>query len=182
MLMTAPLSDHLLNVADLVERPGASREVDLGLAVPDDFDMPLASVYEPVRLVGVIESVVDGLLVRGALRATLGLSCARCLQPVSRDVHIDAVELYMDPAQLDDDDEEVEPGYELADGYLHLGALLRDGLSAAIPYRPLCREDCLGLCADCGADRNETPCDCAEQATDPRWESLRDLRLPDSRS
>lgn len=178
MLMTAPLSDHLLKVADLLERPGASREVDLSLPMPEELSTPVASTAGPARMSGVVESVVDGLLVRGVLRVGLRLACARCLRPVDGEVSVDVVELFMDPADLDSDDEP-DPGYEIRDGELDLGALLRDAVSSAIPYRPLCREDCRGLCAECGADLNVTDCDCAAQETDPRWEALRGLRLPD---
>lgn len=181
MLMTAPLTDHTLKVTDLLERPGASREVALRLPAPEELELPLASLGDPLRLDGVIESVVEGLLVRGALRAPLGLECARCLRPVERAGEAEVVELFVDPARLSPDDE-VEPGYEIDDGHIDLATLLRDALVAMVPYRPLCREACQGLCAECGADLNQADCGCADVAIDDRWEALRGLRLPDSRS
>ena len=178
MLMTAPLTDLTVQVADLLDRPGASREVDFALPVPDDFDLPLADVAEPVALRGVIESVVDGLLVRGELRAEIGLLCARCLQAVQERGRVEVVELFADPSRVDPDDE-VEDGYEIAQAALHLGALVRDALATAIPYQPRCDDDCKGLCAHCGADLNATACGCADVDHDPRWEGLRGLRLPE---
>ncbi len=178
MLMSFLLSDYILPVSDLMERPGASREVDLALPVPRDFELPLASIEDPVRLDGVVESVVDGLLVRGQLESLLGLGCARCLRPLQREVDVSVVELFLDPAKVDPSDE-IEGGYELMEGVLSLETLLRDALSATIPYRPLCMDECRGLCVECGANLNETQCACAETVTDPRWEALRGLRLPD---
>ncbi len=178
MLMTAPLDDLTVKVNDLVDRPGASRAVDLALPVPDGFDLPLAAVGAPVRLEGLIESVVDGLLVRGRLDAQIVLSCARCLTPIVHDAGVDVVELFADPVQVDPDDE-VEPGYELLDGHLRLDALVRDGLATTIPFQPLCEGSCRGLCAQCGADLNEVTCSCADDELDPRWEGLRGLRLPE---
>ena len=179
MLMTAaPLTDLTVQVADLLDRPGASREVDFALPVPDGFDLPLADVAEPVGFRGVIESVVDGLLVRGALQADISLLCSRCLREVNDRRRVDVVEMFADPADVDPDDE-IEEGYEIAQAALHLDALVRDALAAAIPYQPRCDEACQGLCARCGADLNTTACGCAETDYDPRWEGLRGLRLPE---
>lgn len=181
MLMTAALNDYRLNVADLLRRPGATRDVDLRLAAPDDYGLALTSVDGPLHLQGVVESVVDGLLVRGVLEAGLGLSCARCLQPVRHAARTDVVELFIDPHELASGDE-VEAGYEIAEAHLHLEALVRDALAVMTPLRPLCRADCRGLCPQCGTDRNEGACACADAPADPRWEALRGLRLPDGRS
>lgn len=178
MPMTSTPTDYVIQVADLVDRPGASREVDLVLPTPDGFELPLADVRDPVRLDAVIESVVDGMLVRGVLTADIGLACARCLRPVTHAARVDVVELFANPAALDDEDE-VEEGYELVEAQLDVATLLRDALASAIPYRPLCAPDCAGLCAVCGQDLNEAVCGCEDNDIDPRWEALRDLRLPE---
>lgn len=177
--MTAAQHDRVLKVADLVDSPGASRRVSLDLAVPEDFSAPLLTLHEPIRLRGVVESVVDGLLVRGELSADVTASCARCLKPVTDRVETEVVELFHDPARTPAQDlEELDEGYEISDGQIDLDALVRDGLAPALPVRPLCREDCAGLCAQCGADLNEGQCDCADSDTDPRWAALEGLRLP----
>ena len=170
--------DHVLNVADLVDRPGASRPVDLDVGVPDGFALPLATIGEPLHLGGVIESVVDGLLVRGALSVSMRLECARCLEPVDVDVDADVVELVQDPARLVTDVEPPEAGYEIREGHIDLDALLRDALAPATPYQPLSRPDCAGLCGECGTNLNDRACSCADDVVDPRWAVLRDLDLP----
>jgi uncharacterized protein len=169
--------DHVLNVADLVDRPGTSRRVELDLAVPEGFTLPLVTIREPLHLAGVIESVVDGLLVRGALSVTMRLECARCLEPLDSDVDVDVVELFQDPARLPLDTEPPEEGYEIRDGHIDLDALLRDTLAPATPYQPLCRGDCAGLCPQCGANLNDRVCTCVDDDVDPRWAALRDLDL-----
>ncbi|CAN5465040.1 YceD family protein [soil metagenome] len=172
-----PTHDTILQVADLLDRPGVSRRVRLVLPAPDGLTLPLAEVVEPLRFAGSVESVVEGLLVRGRLAATLRLACARCLTEVSDEVVADLAELFSDPATVDPD-AELDPGYEIAEGRIDLDTLLRDALVPAVPIRPLCTEACRGLCASCGADRNETDCDCADQRSDPRWSALERLRLP----
>ena len=177
--MPADARDRLLRVADLLDRPGASRRVDLALPAPGDLALDLAEVVGDIRLEGVVESVVDGLLVRGELSATLAMPCARCLTDMTADVTADVVELFTDPADAADDDE-VEAGYEIHDdATINLDTLLRDALVPAVPYRPLCNEDCQGLCAQCGTNRNEAHCDCVDVRTDARWAALEGLQLRD---
>lgn len=177
--MKTSRSDRLVRVTDLLDRPGASRRVDLALPVPGGLVLDLAEVTGPLRLTGVIESVVEGLLVRGTLTAPLRLSCARCLRDVEQTVAADVVEMFSDPDEVDAD-ADVDPGYEIVDGALDLDTLLRDALVPAVPYRPLCREDCKGLCATCGANHNVEQCDCTDTITDSRWLALEGLRLPDA--
>ena len=52
---------------------------------------------------------------------------------------------------------------------------VRDAVAEIVPHTIVCREDCAGLCAVCGADLNSAPCDCAPSATDARWDALRGL-------
>lgn len=144
--------------------------------VPEDLVHALMEVHFPLRLDAVIESVVDGLLVRGSLEARMRMSCARCLVDIDDDVRTDVVELFADPAAPDGD--ELEPGYEIHEGTIDLDTLLRDALVPAVPYQPLCRAECQGLCASCGINLNEAACDCADTVVDPRWAPLEGLRLP----
>jgi uncharacterized protein len=166
-------------VSDLVGRPGRSRPLELEVAAPEGLELPLATVEGALRFSGVLESVVDGILVRGTLSAPLVLSCARCLRDVHEDVSTEVVELFSPPERVDADDE-LEEGYELVDEKIDLDTLLRDALVPAVPYQPLCRPDCAGLCPTCGIDRNDGDCDCVETASDPRWTALEGLRLPDA--
>jgi uncharacterized protein len=175
--MSADTRERILRVADLLDRPGASRRVDVAMAAPGDLALDMAELVGDVRLDGVVESVVDGLLVRGTVAAELSLSCARCLSDLTEDVSVDVVELYTDPAHADPD-VEVEAGYEiLDDATINLDTLVRDALVPAVPYRPLCAEDCQGLCAQCGINRNEATCDCVDVRTDARWAALEGLQL-----
>lgn len=169
--------DFVLTVTDLLDRPGASRQVDLAMGVPDGLGLTLVEVCDPLRLAGVIESVVDGLLVRGRVEATVRLSCSRCLTDMEDAVETDVTELFADEGPGYDEDG-VEPGYEIREGTIDLDTLLRDALVPAAPYRPLCRPDCQGLCPGCGNDRNVVDCICEDHPTDSRWAALEGLRLP----
>lgn len=174
--MSADARTQTLRVADLIDRPGASRRVDLGLAAHAELDM--ATLDGDVRLAGVLESVVDGILVRAALAADLDMSCARCLADLREAVVVDVVELFTDPATVDDP-ADLEPGYEITDGTIDLDTLVRDALIPAVPYRPLCSPACRGLCAQCGANHNEADCSCEDVTVDARWAALEGLQLGD---
>jgi uncharacterized protein len=181
VMLSAP-NDRVLKVADLVDHPGAARPLDLHLAVPEDLDLPLVDVVGPVHLAGVVESVVDGLLVRGTVTATMRMACSRCLVGVETQARPSVVELFADPNHLPAAEaEELEAGYELREGVLDLDTLLRDALVPAAPFQPLCRPDCAGLCPECGVRRDETTCSCEDVSLDPRWAALEQLRLPDQR-
>jgi uncharacterized protein len=182
--MTSSLHDTVLQVADLIDRPGSSRRVDLALATPPGLELPLATVVEPIRLVADVASVVEGLLVRGTLTTDVRVQCSRCLADLDISVTADVAELFTDPARASEFGPGVEPadvveeGYEIADGRIDLDTLVRDALVPAVPYQPLCDAACRGLCPVCGANRNEVDCDCAEPAGDARWAALEGLRLP----
>src|SRR5688500_3468047 len=166
--MPADARDRIVRVADLIDRPGTSRRVDLTLPPAADLDLDMATLQGDIRFDGVIESVVDGLLVRGLVSADVAMSCARCLIDLRQQISADVVELFTDPATAESADD-VEEGYEIGDGTIDLDTLLRDALVPAVPYRPLCQEDCKGLCAQCGTNRNDSDCACVDETVDARW-------------
>jgi uncharacterized protein len=163
-----------VDVRELLQQPGAHKHVVLRAVLPD-LATPVAYVppEEPVTVDAELESVVEGLLVTGRVRATVRLRCVRCLREVDQELQVDVRELFT----LDPRDDENE-GYAVpADDRLPLDTMARDALVLALPSFPLCRPDCAGLCPQCGADRNTTNCGHgAAGATDPRWAALAGLR------
>jgi uncharacterized protein len=117
-----------------------------------------------------LERVPDGVVVRGDVHATWNAECSRCVKAITGAVHVHVDELY-EPNPL------AGETYGLDDDVLDLEPLARDAVRLELPVAPLCREDCAGLCPNCGVDRNETACDCAVAETDSRWAALRSLEL-----
>jgi len=172
----APSHDTVLSVVDLLDQPGASRRVDLTFDPPAGLDLPLTDAVGPLHLRGVLESVVDGVLVRGDLATDLTMQCARCLVPVEVEVDADVAELFADPGRVPPGDE-VEPGYTIREGRIDVDTLLRDTLAPAVPLAPLHDAGCRGLCATCGQDLNAAPDHPHDQLSDPRWAALTALRV-----
>jgi uncharacterized protein len=122
----------------------------------------------------------DGLdvVVEGEVEATVPQTCGRCLEafPVAVRAAIDLRFLprpaRADSLELSTDDFETD---FFADDQLDLGAVIETETTLALPMKPLCREDCRGLCPACGGNRNLVACTCPERTPDPRLAVLRDL-------
>lgn len=175
--MSTQSASTVIDARGLIGRPGTSRSLSRDVTAPADLSDPLVRFTADVRVTGIIESVVDGLLVRASVAAPVAMACARCLTPVAGDLSGEAVELFADPSRTDD---EVEPGYAVVDETIDLDTLVRDTLAEVRPLAPLCRPGCAGLCPTCGADRNVAPCDGHDDDRDDRWAALAALRLPDA--
>lgn len=166
-----------LDVSGLLDQPGASRPVQIAVPVPNGFGIPLTTFVDEVQIDGVLESLVDGVLLRGTLSVQATQQCATCLEQIAPvTISADVAELYSEPSSAVQDDD-VEPGYQISDAMIDVDALLRDGLAQATPSAPKCRPDCAGLCPTCGINRNHESCDCDDVVVDDRWSALSNLNL-----
>jgi uncharacterized protein len=156
---------------------------DLHLTVPatSGWGAGLARVLEgaDVDLDLRLESVVEGVLVSGTARARVDAECARCLEPAAWDELADIQELFVYPHQdarghrvADEsgpDDEDAPLAIE--DDLIDLETTVRDAVVLRLPIAPLCRDDCPGLCAQCGAQLAQDP-EHGHEESDPRWAAL----------
>ena len=155
-----------IDVGDLLDAPGSARTVRIDEAVPG-LHTELAEVSEDTHLAGnlTLESVVEGIYVTGSVAGRMRFRCARCLKGFEQGFDIEMHELFVrQPGP--DDDYALEP-----DRALDPEPMVRDAVVLEMPFSPLCRPDCLGLCERCGGDRNLGECTCAEPV-DPRWAGL----------
>jgi uncharacterized metal-binding protein YceD (DUF177 family) len=125
-----------------------------------------------------VEADDSDVFVRGEVAATVPQTCGRCLEafPARIEVPIDVRLVPKTPAgdsvELGADDLDVD---FYANDELDLGRVVANETTLALPMKPLCRPDCRGLCAVCGANRNVVACTCATRPPDPRLAVLRDL-------
>ena len=169
------MSLAVIDVRDLVGHPGISREETLhgtlqGLAselvrVPED---------APVTARLLLESIVEGILVRGDLDGVWVFRCARCLTECDSRFHLRVQELFEVAADPDSDGYALDP-----DIGLDTEQMLRDAIGVEMPFSPLCRPDCLGLCETCGGNRNLDGCP-GHEVADPRLAVLSQLSFPDT--
>ncbi|MEM7048815.1 MAG: DUF177 domain-containing protein [Acidobacteriota bacterium] len=155
-------------------------------------DIPAASLgrsellsLEPVIWRGRVFAVEGGFLLRARLETSQGLQCDRCLTTFDHEL-ISDIEL-MVVAQDEEPDLEVELraddlGLLYVEGeFLDTQPLMLEHLQLGVPMKPICRSECQGLCAGCGADLNDGSCSCEGSSPDPRWAALGELkgRLPE---
>ena len=123
-----------------------------------------------------LESVLEGVLVSGEVRGTAVGECVRCLGEVSQPVTAPVTELYAYPGRTPEEigDEDDDDTRELEDDLIDFQPALRDAVVLALPFQPVCRDDCPGLCSECGARLADDPGHGHETA-DPRWSALESL-------
>ena len=152
------------------------------IGVPEGADVALEVRFEAVS---------EGVLATGTATAPLAGECARCLAPVTSTVTASFQELYLyadgrhekhdkhdrhDRHDKYDEHEEQDDERYLDGDLLDLEPAFRDAVVLALPMSPLCREDCPGLCAECGAPLADVgPGHRHEEAVDPRWAALKHL-------
>lgn len=163
-------SPFLLNVTSLLRGGGPRHEVARGpledLAVTGSqvvagSDVVADVTFEPAGGAGVN--------VRGTVTVQWEGPCRRCLANVAGQSTVEVLETF---------EENFDEGetYPLVHGEVDLEQMVREAVLPELPQAPLCKEDCQGLCPECGANRNEGPCGHEGAPADPRWSALDELR------
>ena len=151
-----------------------------------ELDQPDCLAIGPVECQGRVTSTFPDYLLQASLSFAFTLRCNRCLESFEKQA---APELTLilqveeeEPRRGEDGkDEEVELAEEelgflrLSQPKLDLRSLMVEQIHLGLPMKPLCREDCAGLCSDCGIDLNRESCDCSAEV-DPRWAALASLK------
>ena len=167
----------MLDTRELGRRPGSQREVTRTVPAPADLGIEVLRVPEgsSVDLDLRMEAVMEGVLVTGTASAELTGECARCLEPISDEIEVRFQELFVydDQDYSSEEDDEVSM---LEGDLVDLEPLLRDAVVLALPFQPLCMDDCPGLCPECGARLADDPGHAHEAPIDPRWAGLTALQ------
>jgi uncharacterized protein len=168
-----PRGPLVFDTRRLPRSPGSARTETRTVPAPAGLHTGLAGVPEgsELRLDVTLESVTDGVLVTANAAAPVTGECARCLEPVTQTIEVSCRELFSYEQGAGDADED---GYALDGDLLDLEPVLRDALVLALPLAPLCRQDCPGLCVECGALLAQVGSEHGhDHAIDPRWAGLR---------
>ena len=168
----------VFDTQELGRRPGSMERLQRTVEAPADFGTDVIAVPEgsPMELELRLESVVEGVLVTGSVSATATGACVRCLEPVSYPADGTFQELfaYADRAahhrEVGAEDDETDE-HTLEGDLFDLEPVLRDTVVPALPFKPVCRDDCPGLCSECGARLADDPGH-QHDVIDPRWSAL----------
>jgi uncharacterized protein len=171
-----PRDPFVIDTLTLGRRPGSMRKDSYAVPAPADLGVEMVSVPEgtEIELDFRLEAVMEGVLVSGTARASLAGECARCLDPVTSSIEVEFQELYVysdtRSGESADDDER-----RLEGDLIDLEPVVRDAMVLALPLSPLCRDDCPGLCTDCGVRLADAGPDHHHDAVDPRWAALQGM-------
>ena len=194
-----PRGALVFDMRSLSRQAGSDRTLTRIVPAPEDLRLELAGVPAgaDVDLIARFEAVTEGVLVTASATAPLAGECARCLAPVDSTVTVSFTELYLYPESRhshdkhdahdrrdrndknDQNDEQDDDQRYLDGDLLDLEPALRDAVVLALPMSPLCRDDCPGLCAQCGVPLAEAgPGHGHTDALDPRWAGLKQIAQP----
>ena len=153
-------------VAELNERLDRGGTHDFRLVQPLAVDVRYYRAGEELFFAGHCETVLEGV-------------CARCLETFALPLAT-PFEFVLTRAQPQESTQELHTE-DLAFSFysgdeIDLAPLVGEQAMLALPTRAVCREDCLGLCPSCGANRNQVSCDCKETSPDPRLAILAQAR------
>ncbi len=164
-------SPYVIPVHDIMHKAGAMREFKLDIEVPSALGDAIVKVSEGTELDLDLrlESVHEGILATGEVFVDAEGECSRCLDPLIVPIEVDFQELFAYSLTNEDD-------FVVDDEQIDLEQVIRDAVVLSLPFQPVCRKNCLGLCPDCGVKLAENPHHVHEVAADPRWSALEELR------
>jgi len=150
---------------------------------PDELD-PVDErirLTEPAAVKGQIRLSGHDVVVNGHIDTRAQVDCDRCLQPVELPVSADFKLEYITGSDYESSRvaelTEAEMSVAVFDGEaIDVDEIVKEQILLAVPTRMLCREDCKGICPECGMDKNTGECQCVTDDVDPRWAALKNLK------
>lgn len=170
----------------LMEIPPEGLRIQWGQLGKVKLKGPQGTLEEDLRFSGPLKGSVflqvtpKGLVCRGDLECAVWIHCARCLAEFELPIEDQFEVMYLSVREAPREEEveltreDMDVGFLVEDA-IDLEELLTERIWLALPIKPLCREDCKGLCPICGKDLNEGDCGCSRKAIDPRFEILKQL-------
>ena len=137
---------------------------------------------DPIRVELLVSKNQDQLICQGQVTALAKLECSRCLAGYDYSITSE-LNFVLDLSGGSEEARSEEEGYFVVDpssAFFEIDRLVREAIILSLPLKPLCLEDCKGLCPVCGIDLNRSQCNCVRGETDPRWDQLKGLSKKDS--
>lgn len=144
--------------------------------VPAEFvDQEYAHFYSnPFSVEAIVDKIERDFRVKLVISSTATYICDRCLESFETAFSVEQEQMYkVAPAEIDDDQDTIFLNIDAKE--IDFTPLLAEAVVLQHPIKMLCKEDCKGLCVNCGANLNNEKCSCNNNETDPRWDELRKL-------
>lgn len=165
-----------INVKDLISFSEIKRSVDEYYEI-DSFEYAKEKIRlsSPVHLIFQLLRARNGILLKGKLCTEFILECSLCLKEYKQEICTDLDEFFVTLDQLSETEED-EVFIIQDDETIDIEPMIFQNLVLSVPMKPLCSDDCKGICPKCGADLNEASCECAKEDFDERFNVLKKLK------
>lgn len=152
----------IVDISKIRDEIGETMPISLTVRL-HDLDESDSWVHGDIILHGQISNVGKTLRLRCEVTSQATLECCRCLSVYEQSVKFDF-------------EAELEPeSFKLGADVLDIAPFVREELIFQAPMKPLCHQDCKGLCPYCGIDLNQSACECGQRIVDPRLSKLQHL-------
>lgn len=160
-----------VNISEIIKNHGAYLDIKFSEDLPDlDVIADEYIVKNPIDFKGRVVNFSGILKLEGCLKTNYTAKCFRCLKEMDESIEIDITEDFVEAGKGDTDE-----AYTFEGNYIDLDKPLKDNIILSLPTRKLCKEDCKGICPQCGCNLNEESCNCEDDKINPQMEVLKNF-------
>jgi len=160
-----------VQISDIISGKDRNKKIDYKFQIPQfDFEGDKIRSAGFCEVVGIISSNSDILIFNAEIKVDLEMICSRCLDTFIYPIDIDIEERFTTNSKSEDDEAIV-----VFDDVLDITEIVETSIISTLPIKRVCKEDCKGLCQECGCNLNSNTCSCNKEDVDIRFESLRGL-------
>ena len=160
-----------VQISDIISGKDRSKKIDYTFEMPQfNFEGDIIKPIGSCEVIGVISSDSDMLIVNAKIKADLEMICSRCLDTFIYPIDIDIEERFTTNSKSQDDEAIV-----VMDDVLDITEIVETSIISTFPIQRVCKDDCKGLCQECGCNLNYNKCSCNKENVDIRFEALKGL-------
>ena len=160
-----------VQISDIISGKDRNKKIDYKFQIPQfDFEGDKIKSTGSCEVVGMISSDSDILILNAEIKVDLEMICSRCLDTFIYPIDIDIEERFTTNSKSLEDEAIV-----VFDDVLDITEIVETSIISTLPIKRICKDDCKGLCQECGCNLNSNTCSCNKEDVDIRFESLRGL-------
>lgn len=160
-----------VQISDIISKRERSKNIDYKFEIQQfEFEGDTIRAIEPCEVNGFISSDVDILILKAKIKTNLELICSRCLDTFIYPIDIDIEERFTTNAESENDDVII-----VMNDVLDITEIVETSIISTLPIQRVCKDDCKGLCQECGCNLNYNTCSCDKEDVDIRFEALKGL-------
>lgn len=160
-----------VQISDIISGKDRSKKIDYTFEMEQfNFEGDTIKTVGSCEVAGVISSDSDILILNAKIKADLEMICSRCLEAFIYPIDIDIEERFTTNRSSKDDEAIV-----VMDDVLDITEVVETSMISTLPIKRVCKNDCKGLCQECGCNLNDKTCSCHKEDVDIRFDVLKSL-------